>query len=96
MDAKIEPLIKLATYWKQNNQKITFRMETETTTALIEISKHLHTEIGNIGLVSVCFLDISTGFDTASHTYLLMKPGSSYLEGIHQVVQELASFIYFN
>ena len=71
-------------------------MDTETTTALIEISKHLHTEIVNIGLDSVWFLDISTGFDMASHTNLLMKPGSSYLEGRHQVVKELASFIYFN
>ena len=71
-------------------------MDSGTTTALIEISNHLHIEIGNIGVVSICFLDISNGFDSASHTYLLMKLECSYLEGRHQVVQELASFIYFN
>ena len=34
---------------------------------------HIHREIARGNIVSVCFLDVSAGFDTVPHSYLLRK-----------------------
>ena len=81
-----------------------YRRELGTITALLEMQEHAHQQIAEGMLVSVCFLDISAGFDTVPHTYLLRKLEmmgyensalewvASYLEDRTQVVQVEASY----
>ena len=41
-----------------------------TTTALLEMGEQEQTEVRKVNLVSVCFMDISAGFDTLPHIYV--------------------------
>ena len=81
-----------------------YRKNLGTTTALLEMQESVHCEIEKGKIVSVAFLDISAGFDTVPHTYLLRKLEmlgyedsalrwiASYLKGRTQQVQVEASF----
>ena len=81
-----------------------YRRNLGTTTALLEMQESVHSEIEKGKIVSVAFLDISAGFDTVPHTYLLRKLEmigyeesalrwiASYLERRTQEVQVEASF----
>ena len=80
-----------------------FRSGMSPNTALIEIQSHILDELEAGNLVSICLLDVSAGFDTVSHTYLLRKLEvigyneetiewiQSYLERRVQMVQIEAS-----
>ena len=50
-----------------------FREGHGTITAAIEMQTHVYGELAKGNIVSVCFLDVSTGFDTVPHSYLLRK-----------------------
>ena len=42
-------------------------------TSLLEMGEHVQEEVSKGNLVSVCSMDISAGFDTVPHNYLLRK-----------------------
>ena len=76
-----------------------YRKHLGTTTALLEMQESVHQEVERGNIVAVAFLDISAGFDTVPHTYMLRKmemigyePSairwmSSYLENRTQVIK---------
>ena len=76
-----------------------YREGLSPSTAMIEIQCHMFGEIEAGNIVSLSLLDVSAGFDTVSHTYLLRKLETigyceeaiewlnSYLSGRTQMVQ---------